>query len=229
MSYRKSVTTSYIIVLSSLAIILTLIKAEIPYPFLPYLKFDFAEVPVMFLLMAGGLGPALVAETIHWMGLTIRAGSILGPLMKYLAVIPMLVGFWLGIETCKRFTAGREAKSLTVVFGVGMLMGIIIRVIVCSITNTVIFLLIEPRYLTYAGSMLKVIGINVSSDLEILMWTLLLTAVFNSLHVPFSSVIAIITFKAAISRIPALAEKSWISLREGAVQKPANESQQRTT
>ncbi|MEM4701143.1 MAG: hypothetical protein QXZ51_03245 [Candidatus Bathyarchaeia archaeon] len=214
MSYRKSITISYIIVFSSLAIILTLIKAEIPFPLLPYLKFDFAEVPVMFLLLIGGLGPALAAETIHWIGLTIRAGDILGPLMKYLAVAPMLVGFWLGIEMYRRLAVGRETKkSLTMALGTSMLMGTIIRVIICSITNIIVLLLIAPQYLTFAGSMLKSIGINASSNLEVLMWTLLLTAVFNTLHVPFSSVIAIITFKAAALRMPVIAEKSWISLK----------------
>ncbi|MEM2666983.1 MAG: hypothetical protein QXV65_04470, partial [Candidatus Bathyarchaeia archaeon] len=77
----------------------------------------------------------------------------------------------------------------------------------------IVLLLIAPQYLTFAGSMLKSIGINASSNLEVLMWTLLLTAVFNTLHVPFSSVIAIITFKAAALRMPVIAEKSWIFLK----------------
>ena len=52
--FGKSVSAAYIVVFPALAIALTFSRAEIPYPLLPYLKFDFAEVPVMIVPMLGG-------------------------------------------------------------------------------------------------------------------------------------------------------------------------------
>lgn len=213
MSYRRSIIISYVIVFSSLAIILTFIRAEVPYPLLPYLKFDFAEIPVMLVLLLCGPLPATAAATIHWIGLTIRSGYVLGPLMKYLAVSPMIVGFWLGIELYRKLVKDWGGRKLTNALAVGMLLGIVTRVIVCSITNTIVLAFIAPRYLDYAGVLLQKAGINVSSFFDVLMWTLLLTGIFNALHVPISSGVAAITLKTAALRLPVIAEKSWISLK----------------
>jgi len=57
----------------------TFTKAGMAYPLLPYLKFDFAEVPVMIALMLGGLVPGLVTEVIHWMSLSLARRWVLGP------------------------------------------------------------------------------------------------------------------------------------------------------
>lgn len=100
--YTKSVVAAYVIVFSALALVLTFSKAEIPYPLLPYLKFDFAEIPIMMALLIGGLVPGLATAVIHWIGLSLARGWILGALMKFLAVAPMVVGFWLGIRLYKR-------------------------------------------------------------------------------------------------------------------------------
>ena len=56
----------------------------------------------MIALMLGGLIPGLVTEVIHWIGLSLARGWVLGPLMKFLAVIPMVVGFWLGMRIHER-------------------------------------------------------------------------------------------------------------------------------
>ncbi len=100
--YAKSVVVAYVIVFSALALVLTFSKAEIPYPLMPYLKFDFAEIPIMLALLLVGLVPGLITEVIHWIGLSIARGWVLGPLMKILAVVPMIFGFWLGIRIHKR-------------------------------------------------------------------------------------------------------------------------------
>ena len=195
--YRKSVLTAYIIVFSSLAIVLTVNKAEIPFPFLPYLKFDFAEIPVMIALLLGGFVPGLITEVIHWIGLSLARGWILGPLMKFLAVIPMIAGFWLGIRIYRTYSG----KSIVAALALGALF----RVVVCSITNIVLFLFIAPEYIEFAGYTLKATGINVSSTFDILIWTLTLTGIFNALHVLLSSIVALALFKAAAARLPNVA------------------------
>lgn len=212
MSYRRSMVAANVIVFSSLAIALTFMKAEVPYPLLPYLKFDFAEIPVMVVLLVAGPIPSLVTEVIHWIGLTLARGWVLGPLMKFLAVTPMILGFWLGIEAYKRLSKGTR-YNFTVALGLSTILGIVVRVVVCSITNTVVFLFVAPEYLTFAEWTLKSVGIVTTSTLDVWTWTLVLTGLFNALHVPLSSIIAAVTFKAAVLRIPSIAEKAWASTK----------------
>lgn len=203
--HPRSVIIAYIIVLSALAIALTFSRAEIPYPLLPYLKFDFAEIPVMLSLLLGGLYPGLVTAVIHWIGLTIARGWFLGPLMKFLAVAPMVIGFWLGMRIM------RKDLLLLRSIAVALSFGIVLRVIVCAIINTAVLLFIAPEYLRFSAACLKAIGMSVSSEIDALSWTLIFNAVFNALHVIFSAAIAIILFIAIIKRIPGLAERAWLS------------------
>jgi riboflavin transporter FmnP len=209
MTYRRSLVVAYVIVFSSLAIILTFVRAEVPFPLLPYLKFDFAEVPVMIMLLLIGPFPALVTEVIHWISLTLARGWFLGPLMKFLAVTPMIFGFWLGIKLYKKLK--RSHFNFTVAFALGIFFGIVLRVFVCSFTNIVVFLFVMPEYLNFAEWMLKSVGIAINSTIDVWVWTLLLTGIFNALHVTISSVIAAITFKGAALRVPNLAEKAWVT------------------
>lgn len=203
--YARSIVAAYVVVFSALAIVLTFSKAEIPYPLLPYLKFDFAEVPAMMALLLGGLVPALATGVVHWIGLSIARGWVLGPLMKFLAVIPMVVGFWLGIRIYKRkWTVKSIAAAL--------LFGIAIRIAVCSVANIAVLLFVAPEFLRFSEYSLRAVGINVASTNDALLWTLAFNGIFNALHVILSCIIAMVLFRAAATRLPSVAEKAWVSL-----------------
>jgi riboflavin transporter FmnP len=203
--YTKSVVAAYVIVFSALALVLTFSKAEIPYPLLPYLKFDFGEIPVMMTLLLGGLVPSLATAVIHWIGLSLARGWVLGPLMKFLAVAPMVAGFWLGMRLYKRKWI---VKSIAVAF----LLGIATRVVVCTVLNTLVLLFVAPEFLTFSEYALKAVGINIASTSDALLWTLTLNSTFNAFHVVFSSIIAMLLFRAAATRLPSIAKKAWVSL-----------------
>ncbi|MBS7624376.1 ECF transporter S component [Candidatus Bathyarchaeota archaeon] len=207
MLHRRSVILAYIGVFSSLSIVLAISRVEISYPLLPYLKFDFAEVPVMIVFMLCGPVPAIVAEIIHWMGLTFRSGAWIGPLMKFLAVISMIIGFWIGIKIGTKVM--REKAGSLKIFLFGTIFGALLRVIVCTFTNIALFLYIDPRYLQFTGTILRAMGLNVSSSLDILTWTLIFTGIFNMAHVPLSSVTSLLILKAALKKIPAIARSIW--------------------
>jgi riboflavin transporter FmnP len=207
--FRKSVTTANIIVFSSLAIILTALKAEVPFPVLTYLKFDFAEIPVMIVLFLFGPIPALLTETVHWIALMITRGWVLGPLMKFLAVVPMILGFWFGTTIYRRFKKGTPS-NIVALFGLGIVLGIITRVIVTTLANLVVFLFVAPEWVGYAQYMLGLVGIHTATTVDVIAWTLLLTATFNILHVPLSSFVAMIAVKGTVIRLPNLTEKIWI-------------------
>jgi riboflavin transporter FmnP len=207
MSFRKSIIIANIIIFSALAVMLTSLRAEIPYPLLPYLKFDLAEIPVMIVLFILGPLPSLVTEVIHWIGLTITRGWILGPLMKFVAVVPMIVGFWLGVILYRKFSSG---NSTIISFIIGNTVGIVLRVIVTSIANILVLLVVAPEWLEYARFALNSVGIVVTSVFEVLMWTLLLTAIFNILHVPLSSLVAMMLLNGINFRMPNIIKKTWI-------------------
>lgn len=203
--FGKSVTAAYVAVFSALAIVLTFSRAEIAYPLLPYLKFDFAEVPVMIALLLGGLFTGLTVEVIHWIGLSLARGWVLGPLMKFLAVIPMVVGFWFGMRIHGRRWA---VKSIAM----AMLFGIVLRVVVCSVLNVVVLLFVAPEFLQFSEYCLKAAGINVASTRDALLWTLTLNGIFNVLHVILSAITAIVLFRATAKRLPGMAKKAWAPL-----------------
>jgi len=212
LSFRGSVVLAVIAVFSGLAVVLTSIRAEIPYPLLPYLKFDLAEIPVILVLLLVGPIPSLIAETIHWLGLTITHGWVLGPLMKFLAVTPTLLGLWLGVKYYKT-RAGVRGYSPSSALGLGMLLGAVFRVIVCSLTNVVVFLYVAPGYLSFAEGVLRSVGLPIGSTFDVWVWTLALTALFNTLHVPISCILAAMIFRGAALRVGWLSEKSWLFSR----------------
>jgi len=192
---RGSVLVAYTAIFAALAILLTFGHAEVPFPILPYLKFDFAEIPVMLALFLGGFGVGFSASVIHWIVLTIARGWFLGPLMKFLAVAPMVIGSWFGIRLVKD-------RSIWKTLAMALILGIIFRVIAGSITNIVVLLWVAPDYLKFSTSLLKTIGFNISSETEALTLTLWFTAIFNTIHVLLSSILAYIIFKATIKILP---------------------------
>ena len=210
LSFRKSIVTANVVIFSSIAIILASVHAEFSYPILTYLKFDFAEIPVMIVLMIFGLIPSLITETIHWLALTATRGEWLGPFMKFLAVVPMVVGFWAGSKFYNRLRREGRKYDFVLALSFGMILGIILRVAVCTVTNIVVLSFVAPYYLDYAKDMLNLAGISASSSFDVLLWVLLLTGIFNVVHVPFSSILATIIVRGAVARIPSIAEKSWL-------------------
>lgn len=202
--YYKTLVTAYIVVFSALALVLTFSRLEIPYPLMPYLKFDFAEVPVMLALLSGGLIPGLATSIIHWIGLSLARGWVLGPLMKFLAVSPTVLGSWLGIRLNKRKWTTKSIAS-------AFLLGIATRLVVCFAANIIVLLFIAPEFLRFSEYSLKVVGINVASTSEILLWTLIFNGIYNALHVILSFTIAMVVFRATATRMPSIAKRAWIS------------------
>jgi len=77
----------------------------------------------------------------------------------------------------------------------------------CVALNAIVLLFVAPEFLRFSEYALKAAGINVASTSDVLFWTLTLNAVFNVLHVILSSIIAIVLFRAAATRLPSIAKK----------------------
>ncbi|MEZ0345722.1 MAG: hypothetical protein ABWK01_04160 [Infirmifilum sp.] len=124
--------------MASLALAFSVLKLEAPYPMLPYLKFDLAEIPVTTLYFLCGISWSLVAETLHFVGLLARGADPLGAMMKYLAVVSMLVGTWL---------TGKVLRKNIIAQATG---GAMLRIFVMLAANWAYFSFLYPNLLSYA-------------------------------------------------------------------------------
>ena len=205
--FKTSVGIAMSAILSALAIVLTIINLTIPFPILPYLKFDFSEIPVTIALLLLGPVYGLLSAVIYWIVLTIRAGDILGPAMKFAAVASMMAGFWIASTLYRRTSKGNDVvRTLSVGFSLGSLL----RVAIMSVFNYVVLIFIAPYYLDFVAPLLGAVGLPSGTSFDVLLWTLILTAVYNLIHTFVSMLPAYLLARVSFDRIPGLVGNSWI-------------------
>ncbi len=181
---RMTVTLTGAAVFAALAAILTLAKAEVPFPLIPYLQIDFSEIPIMIAFFMFGPVAGAMSAVIQWIFLNFTGSEApLGPAIKFVAVISTLGGFWLGNEIYRRIKVNTVHPTLAVLTALGS--GILWRVVSMTIVNYVVLLYIGPvffgaDYLGFAKITLeKVTGWQLGSVTMVLAYTLLFTAVYN--------------------------------------------------
>ncbi len=194
-------------IFSALAVMLTMINITIPFPLLPYLKFDFSEIPVTMAFFLVGPQYALLSTAIYWIVLTIRAGDILGPAMKGAAVASMIIGLWVA----SKVTKGNKANGVKSLITSGLVIGILLRVVVMSVFNYAVFTIIAPFWLDYATGLVTALGLPTTSTSQTILWVLLLTGFYNLLHTALSMIPSVFITEATIDRVPNLASNSWIA------------------
>ena len=192
-SQKVTVTLAGAGVFAALAALLTLAKAEIPFPLIPYLKIDFSEIPILIAFFLFGPPAAAVSAVIQWMFLNVQGSDApLGPLLKFAAVISTLAGFWLGNEVYRHIKGSRVHPNvaLSMMFGGGVLF----RIATMTVLNYAVLVYIAPvffgsDYLSYARFTLeKSTGLQIASDLAVLTYTLLFTAVYNLVNLIVAAV-----------------------------------------
>jgi len=191
-------------VFSALAVMLTMINITIPFPLLPYLKFDFSEIPVTMAFFLIGPQYALLSTAIYWAVLTIRAGDILGPAMKGAAVASMIIGFWIA----SRVTNGKDLRPMLTS---GMIIGVTLRVITMSAFNYAVLTVIAPFWLDYATGFIAALGLSTATSSQTILWVLLITGLYNLLHTVLSFIPSLFVSEASFERVPNLAANSWIA------------------
>jgi riboflavin transporter FmnP len=184
-----------------------MINITIPFPLLPYLKFDFSEIPVTISFFLIGPQYALLSTAIYWVVLTIRAGDILGPAMKGAAVASMIIGLW----AASKVTSRDKSKSVKPLITSGLIIGILLRVVVMSLFNYAVLTVIAPFWLDYAAGLVAALGLPTTSTSQTILWVLLLTGLYNLLHTALSMIPSVFISEATIERVPNLAGNSWIS------------------
>lgn len=174
-------------VFAALAAILTLAKAAVPFPLIPYLQIDFSEVPILIAFFLFGPTAGAIAAVIQWIFLNVTGSDApLGPAIKFAAVISTLGGLWLGSELYRRVKGNKVRPSLAVSMILGS--GILWRVVAMTIVNYAVLVYIAPvffgaDYLGFAKFTLeKSTGWQFGTETMILTYTLLFTAVYNVLN-----------------------------------------------
>ncbi|RLF02097.1 MAG: hypothetical protein DRJ59_04480 [Thermoprotei archaeon] len=147
--------------MAALAVVFSLFKLTFPFILLAYLKFDLAEIPAAITFFLVGLRGAIIVALVHFMVLSLQGAFFpIGPLMKFLAVVSSLIGFYIGGKVVRGNPFSIQS------FALSMSLAALSRILVMTMANIVVLIFILPQLLYYS--------------LEII---LLYTAFFNFLHV----------------------------------------------
>ena len=184
---KFTVTLAGAAVFSALAALLTLSRAAIPFPLIPYLQIDFAELPIYIAFFLFGPMAAIITELVHWLFLNVTGSDApLGPAIILFAVLSTLCGFWAGSYLYSHLAPGRgrPAVALSLMFGGGM----ILRVVTMTIVNYIVLLYVGPvifglNYMAFARiTLVETTGWKFSGDAILLFWVLVFTALYNVIN-----------------------------------------------
>lgn len=146
---------------------------KIPFPWLPFLKFDFTGIPITLALLLYSLSSGATASTVACLAIIVRSGDIVGAVMKAIAEFSTILGIWVGL-----YLTSRYRKVVSVVVGVAF------RVGAMSITN----LIVLPVYygMTYyvVVNLLPMIG------------------VFNAIQGTMTVLVGFLIYEAYVRRVP---------------------------
>jgi riboflavin transporter FmnP len=104
---------------------------KIPFPWLPYLKFDFTGVPIVLSLLLFGLTSGTTTSTVAFLAILARSGDLVGAAMKALAEFSTILGMTFAIKLSKENTKITKISSL--------ILGVSSRSIIMFFANLIIF------------------------------------------------------------------------------------------
>jgi len=219
---RKSVSLTGAAVFGSLAALSTVIipaRIQPSYPIMPFLRFDPAELFSVLAFLIFGPIPAIVAATVHWIFLIATGtGDPLGPSVKFISVLSMLLGLWLGSKLYLRLSSSARYRRMSVAVGSMLASAMLIRVAVLLVVNYFVFTYLGPVVfgIDYVGfsqlTLQATLGLRFASPSQILAAMLFYTSVFNGLHVIFSVIIPYLLFTPLSLKVPEIASgHPWVS------------------
>lgn len=182
----------------ALAIAIRLLQLKIPFVLVPYLQFELAEIPIIAGFLLYGPTVGVVAAFSYWGILNIIGEFVpIGPAMAFTASLSTVVGMWFGFKVFKNFVGNRA-----VLLSLGVLTGIILRVIVATISNYIVIWLLFPFFFDFASKAVSsALGISFGSQMEALLVILVLTALFNVIQVIIITIPSLAIVKAVKNRV----------------------------
>lgn len=130
----RSRTITAIAIFASLSIVLHLSPLKIPAPFAPFLIYELWEIPIIVAFFLYGARVSLGVAVINFMSLlVIFPGEIQsGPVYNLIAITAMIFGLLL---TYKITRSGTRFTNNVWLFGLSIILGPGIRVLVMSVVN----------------------------------------------------------------------------------------------
>lgn len=182
------IKVAYVAVFGAIAAAISLLKVEIPFPILVWLKFDFAEIPDLIAYLLGGPWVGIATAFVHMLLLNIAAmHPIVGPAMKFLAVVSMIMGISV-LRTLRPNPGMWSSLAMAAVF----------RVIIMTLANIVCFYMFLPEVLKALPGILRPFFGEIGSVEAALIIALGLTGIYNALHTVLTVVISYKVFDAAV-------------------------------
>jgi riboflavin transporter FmnP len=152
---------------------------KIPFPWMPFLKFDFTGVPIVVALLLFGLASSANTSAVASLGIVARSGDLIGGAMKGIAELSMVVGMAAGLYLAERISSSRVIRMA------GMLaVGVVTRILVMSVWN----LLVLPNF--YGVPLNATIGM------------LPLLALFNAMQGAMTVALGYTLHEAYVRRVP---------------------------
>jgi len=198
---NRSIKIAGAAILGAMAFLLQL-YVKFPFPLLPWLVFDFAEIPTVVAFLLFGPVWGFLSSTILWLIMVVRGSSFPpGPYMKLASIIAMQLGMWLGFILAKKI-GFRVSKT----FALGIATGLALRVLVMTPINYIVVgvLFASNFYFNTASKSLSLVGITLGSQGQFIVLMLAFTAVYNALHVILSTVPTL-----AITKVTPIISQSW--------------------
>ncbi len=178
----------------ALAIAFSILRFEIPYPIAPFLKIDFSEIIDLLALFIGGIKVGLIAATIHFLGLMTHAEFLVGPPMKYAAVLSMFLGFILLGYLRGGFYTWRCRD-----FCIGFILAIVSRLIIMSLLNIIICCYLMPMFFEFFKMQLVKLGYN-PTTLDVILYLVSIICSYNIIQSTVAFIIAYPVFNIIKSR-----------------------------
>lgn len=168
-----------------------------PFPLLPFLEFDLAEIPDTLAFMILGPKGGLISAGVHCLILYILGSfTIFSPAMKLFAELSMFAGLYVG------FKAGNKSR-----FKKGIMAGLgsIFRVIIMLFVTLALYYVIMPSiYLPTAKLAMSILGISLTSPFEIAILLAGLTSIFNLLAGLITILVSFAIVKSIVRIFPQL-------------------------
>ncbi|MDW8041889.1 MAG: hypothetical protein RMJ75_03675 [Nitrososphaerota archaeon] len=199
----KAVWIAGVAALGGAAIAAGVARLSTPFPLLPFLRFDGAEIfDVLSMTLFGPMG-GVVTSLAHWYGLVLNGGSLVpgvGETMKLLAVLSTLLGLYAGIRL------GRGSIWW------GLIGALASRTLIMALATFVLYYVLLPGvYLPFGSRALQRVGITVQGELTLALLMTVLNAVFNLIHVFVSVIPAYAIHRSVLRALPFFNRYSWIT------------------
>jgi riboflavin transporter FmnP len=120
---------------------------KIPFPWAPFLKFDFTGIPIVLALLLYGLSSGGATSFVACIAIIARSGDVVGATSKAIAEFATVSGMAAGLRL-----SGRYRKAVSVIVGVAT------RIMAMSLANLIILPVYYGMPQSVAVDLLPLIG-----------------------------------------------------------------------